>query len=277
MRQVIIRDDDTSFFAEPSRLEAVYSPLWEQGIPICLAVIPAQRGDVLVRHRPGLPFDRSIPPQYRGHARAFPLSDNTALCEFLNRLAQQGLVEICLHGYNHSYLEYLNPDAEAIHQKLTDGLRDLRAALPDAHIETFIAPYDRMSPTAVRMVLEAGLNLCVATTELAYVPPLNALSTYQSLQLEGGNKVFTCDEYAFTHRESPEFSLETAATRLINESLFICANHSWCFFHDWQPAARPDLLAAWQSFVAMLIRDRDSMNVTTFRQAAATPIDAYRS
>ncbi|GAB4555473.1 MAG: hypothetical protein OHK0023_26790 [Anaerolineae bacterium] len=277
MRQVIIRDDDTSFFTQPSQLEAIYGRLWEQGLPVCLAVVPAPRGDIQVRHRLGTPFDPGIPPQYRGQARAFPLADNPALCEFLNRLAQQGLVEVCLHGYHHSYLEYLNPDADVIHQKLTDGLRELRAALPDARIETFIAPYDRMSPTAVKSVLEAGLNVCVSAMELAFVPPLNGLSTYQSAQLGSGPKVFTCDEYLFTHREAPDRSLETATTRLNTEALFVCTNHIWCFFHDWQPTARPDLLAAWKSFVAALLQAQDSVHVTTFRQAEAMPIDAYRS
>ena len=48
-----VRDDDTSYFTEPGRLEAVYHDVWDR-IPVGLAVIPQAAGFA----------DKAIPEQY---------------------------------------------------------------------------------------------------------------------------------------------------------------------------------------------------------------------
>ncbi|PJF33225.1 MAG: hypothetical protein CUN49_19100, partial [Candidatus Thermofonsia Clade 1 bacterium] len=94
---------------------------------------------------------------------------------FLNRKAQQGLVEICLHGYTHAYHEFASRDADLLATKVRAGLAMLRDAFPAAEIRTFIAPYDVVSPEAIRAVLDAELDLCTASKNLAEAPDLPPL------------------------------------------------------------------------------------------------------
>lgn len=265
MQQVIIRDDDTSFFTRPAQLEAIYAPLWERGHPVCLSVVPAARADARVRHRPGQPFDPNIPPDLRGQSREFPVTENGDLCAYLNQRAREGLVEICLHGYSHTYMEFLTQDEAALTGKLNAGRQSLERAFPDAPIRSFVAPYDRLSPAALRCVLDAGFNLCVASTELQYLPALAEVGTYQAVVSGQGAKIFTCDEYLFTHRDLPERCLASAQARLRTEQTLILANHYWCFYFDW---AEPltTLVSAWHTFVGDLLAQPD-IRFTTFSAA----------
>ena len=60
--KVALRDDDTSYFTEPGRLESVYHDVWDR-IPVGLAVIPQAAGFA----------DKAIPEKYWDAGRAFPL------------------------------------------------------------------------------------------------------------------------------------------------------------------------------------------------------------
>ena len=104
MPTIIIRDDDTSYFTAPQRLETVYGRLWDAGIPVCLAVIPQVYGDTRVYWTDGNPHDPGIPPAYRGTGKTYSILDNPELCAFLNQKIAAGLVEVCLHGNTHSLL-----------------------------------------------------------------------------------------------------------------------------------------------------------------------------
>lgn len=265
MRLLIIRDDDTSYFTPPEKLQAIYGALWAQNIPISLAVIPAVRGDVRVLHREGAPYDPCIPPEHRGSAETFSIAENRALCVFLNDKAQRGLVEICLHGYTHAYHEFASRDADLLARSVRDGLSILRDALPAADIRTFIAPYDVMSPEAIRAVLSAGLSLCTASKNLAALSDVPHLPPYAGVRLPSGAQLFTCDEYLFHHRDSAENCLAEARERLRNAELFIISNHYWSFFYDWQGAeTQSALLSAWHTFAAEAMQQR---RLTTFQSA----------
>ncbi|GAB4521819.1 MAG: hypothetical protein OHK0046_33610 [Anaerolineae bacterium] len=261
MKTIIIRDDDTSYFTPPDLLEAVYARLWARSIPVALAVVPAARGDVRVMHREGQPFDPAIPTQHRGDARGFPLAENKALCRFLNDQAAAGRVEICLHGYDHSYHEFDSQDEGLLREKITRGLAELRAALPAATIRTFIAPYDRLSDVAFQLLTnEFGLTVCTSTASLK-ATPYHDLVSYRQLDLRSGQRLFTCDEYFFTRHELPEKCLMLAQQRLSEEQLVIVTNHYWTFFYDWS-AGWPAMQAAWEAFIDDVLGREDVQFVT---------------
>src|SRR6188768_3159316 len=88
--KVALRDDDTSYFTEPGRLEAVYHDVWDR-IPVGLAVIPQAAGFV----------DKAIPEKYWDAGRSFPLDENAALAESLRKLVKDGRVTISQHGFTH--------------------------------------------------------------------------------------------------------------------------------------------------------------------------------
>jgi hypothetical protein len=273
--QAIIRDDDTSFFTRPEQLETIYGRLWERNIPVCIAVVPAQRADVRVQHRPGIPFDPSIPPQYRGLDREFPITENRELCAFLNQKAREGLIEIVLHGYSHEYMEFTSEDKTRIGNKLMEGRKLLDAAFPDARIKTFIAPYDRISKTALNAVVGFGYNLCTASSNLAEIPELADMGPYQMREVGPGELIYTCDEYLFTHRDPPQDCLANVRERLRTASTLIVGNHYWCFYYDWGEV-NAAMLDSWYLFLDDLLAQPER-RITTFLNPEDPRIDQMLS
>ena len=260
-RQVIIRDDDISYFTQPERLEKIYNRLWKRGYQVCLSVIPCHRANVRVEHRKGQPYDPCIPPQYRGQDRQFSILDNPDLCEFLNEKAKQGLVKICLHGYSHNYMEFTSDDPLLIQEKLQGGLNVLNRAFPSLDIDTFIAPYDNISPIATRLVFDNGLNFCIASHNLKAIPQFQHIGAYEKHQIDDC-LLYTCDEYLFTHHEDAEICIANARERLKSYKLVIVANHYWNFYTDWNGDNQP-LQDVWTQFVDDLLGD-DSTEIVTF-------------
>ena len=254
MKTVIIRDDDVSYFTSPAQLETIYGRLWLANIPVCFAVIPAPRADVRVLHREGQPLDPGVSKQYRGQAKSFPLTDNPSLCEFLNDKAKNGLVEVCLHGFNHTYYEFGSDDEILLNQKIEQGLTQLHTAMPDAKIRTFIAPYDVISPTAFDLLLKHNFNICTCTESLKDTP-YATLQSYQYTNLSPSQRLYACDEYFFSHHSTPENCLALAQSRLQND-LIIAINHYWTFFYDWA-GEWAAMLDAWHLYVDDLLALHD--------------------
>ena len=198
MRTIIFRDDDISYFTKPRWLEAIYGRVWEAGSPVCLAVIPWVYGDTRVYWTDGNPHDQGIPPEHRGKTKNFPVSDNRDLCDFLNDKATSGLVEICLHGYAHTFYEFITHDRAVIRQKLDVGMALLERAFPAASIRTFIPPYDRISPVALEELVARGFNISTRSLNLAPVPQLPQISGFASGEIRAGQKLFVCDDYFFS-------------------------------------------------------------------------------
>lgn len=263
MRTIIIRDDDTSFFTRPDQLERIYGKLWEHNIPVALAVIPAQSGDTRVRHRSGAPYDPSIPPAYRGKSKNYPINENKILCEFLNEKVAHGLVQICQHGYEHTYMEFKNNNGVEIETAIQRGQKIFEQVFSNMIPKIFIAPYDHISHIAMKHVLENEFHLCTATHNLAFTP-FAAMTTYQQRSINEKQSLFTCDEYIFNHRDDPEQCLQTALSRLDDPQVevFIIANHYWTFFYDWA-GENTALLSAWDRFVEVLL-GRDDLQFVMF-------------
>jgi predicted deacetylase len=147
--KVALRDDDTSYFTEPGRLEAVYHDLWDR-IPIGLAVIPQAAGFA----------DKAIPEKYWDADRAFPLEENPALVESLRTLVKDGRVSILQHGYTHE--DY--PDghefqaAPDLESRLARGQAYLERSL-DTRIRVFVPPHNALSKRGLKAIDAAGLNV----------------------------------------------------------------------------------------------------------------------
>lgn len=147
--KVALRDDDTSFFTEPGRLETVYHDVWDR-IPVGLAVIPQAAGFA----------DKAIPEKYWDAHRAFPLEENAALVESLRKLVKDGRVSISQHGYTHE--DY--PDghefqaAPDLESRLARGQASLERVL-DTRIRVFVPPHNALSKRGLKAIDAAGLNL----------------------------------------------------------------------------------------------------------------------
>ena len=147
--KVALRDDDTSYFTEPGRLESVYHDVWDR-VPIGLAVIPQAAGFV----------DKAIPEKYWDAGRAFPLDENAALVESLRRLAADGRITISQHGFTHE--DY--PDghefqaAPDLESRLVRGQAYLERTL-DTKIRVFVPPHNALSKRGLKAIDAAGLHL----------------------------------------------------------------------------------------------------------------------
>ena len=263
MRLVIFRDDDISFFTDPKRLEAIYGRLWSARLPVCLALIPRVRGDARVYWTRGNPYDPAIPPAYRGRDEAFSLSDNADLCAFLDDLAQRGLVEICLHGYEHSFFEFTTHDRYRIRDMLDAGMAILKDAIPSATVRSFIAPYDRLSPVALKELIERGFHIVTQSWNLSPRPDLPQIAGHASARIAGDQTLFICDEYLFTHKTDPSVSLRRARQLLSSQRLTIISNHHWMF--TWPAPGKPCAAAraAWHALLDEALGCQD-IAVATF-------------
>ena len=147
--KVGLRDDDTSYFTDPERLEAVYHDVWHR-IPVGLAVIPQAAGFV----------DKAIPEKYWDAGRSFPLDENAPLAASLRALVKAGRVTISQHGYTHE--DY--PDghefqaAPDLESRLAHGQAYLERVL-DTRIRVFVPPHNALSKRGLRAIDAAGLNL----------------------------------------------------------------------------------------------------------------------
>jgi hypothetical protein len=147
--KVALRDDDTSYFTEPDRLEAVYHDVWDR-LPVCLAVVPRAAGF----------RDKAIPEKYWQAGRAFALEENPRLVDRLLALIAAGRVTIAQHGYTHEdfaggYEFQAAPDLE---QRLHAGRADLNRTL-QTPVSIFVPPHNALSKRGLAAISAAGLNL----------------------------------------------------------------------------------------------------------------------
>ena len=147
--KLALRDDDTSFFTEPERLESVYHDVWHR-IPVGLAVVPHAAGCV----------DKAVPEKYWDAGRAFPLEENAPLVAALRDHLKAGRVTIAQHGFTHEDF----PDghefqaAPDIESRLARGQAYLEGVL-DTRIRVFVPPHNALSKRGLAAVGSAGLNL----------------------------------------------------------------------------------------------------------------------
>lgn len=145
MRYVIIRDDDTNALTPVDCLERLYRPFLNLGLPVNLAAIPA------VSTRAIRPDGR--PEGFLGfrdgeHRASVPLADNPELVSYLK--CNPGF-HILQHGLHHDLFEFDRPDARELQRRVTLGA-DLLAEAGFPARETFVAPYDKLSRAALRVV-----------------------------------------------------------------------------------------------------------------------------
>ncbi len=164
--KVALRDDDTSFFTDPDRLESVYHDIWDR-LPVALAVVPHAAGFA----------DRAIPRQYWQAGRAFPLEENPALVARLRVHAAAGRVTIVQHGFTHEdfpdgYEFQAAPDLE---RRLAEGRSYLERVL-DTRLTMFVPPHNALSKRGFEAIGLAGLNLL--GTFLSFRPSMRPWDRY---------------------------------------------------------------------------------------------------
>lgn len=251
MKKIIFLDDSINYFTDPTRLQTIYGRLWDAGIPIALAITPAQVGDAgLASHNNHI--RPAIAPEYRDKAQPFKLRENQMLCRYLNVMAQQRLVEICIRGYHGTYDEFNSEDDILLSQKIEEGLAELQTALPDAELKTFLMPEDKYAQTAVELLCRYGFDICAFEEKQAN----------QQQAISDDCQLFTYSLPFFLPDIAPEKCLKIAHEQLENQAFLIIRQPNWAFYYDWQQSPTA-LKNAWDSFIDELLLLKD-VEIDTF-------------
>lgn len=228
--EVILRDDDVSYFTNPDDLEEIYSKLFEKNIPVCFSVIPKHKGNIKKNGE----LEINVPPKYRGMDRTFSILENKKLCDYLKKKKKKKQIELCLHGLNHDYnkkAEFEVKDYEVAKEMLNESLNEFRKAFKFKP-KIFVPPYDKISKEGKKAVFDFGLDLCTNANNYSI------LNRNKSFIREGESKIFLSKNYL------PSFRIKTWKKRLLRygkrkikekkKSTIIITSHYWQFFHEFE-------------------------------------------
>lgn len=145
MRYVILRDDDTNALTPPDRLERLYRPFLDRGLPVNLSVIPEVRTDVRL---PDGRVEGFLMARTGDEPETLPIAANPRLLSYLND--NQGY-RIVQHGCYHDYMEFERCDRREVARRVDHGARRLQEA-GFAKPRVFVAPYDQISRESMAVV-----------------------------------------------------------------------------------------------------------------------------
>lgn len=145
---LIIRDDDVSYFTKLEDLERWYSDIWDK-TPIHLAVIPLiwAGGDET-------PLDRR-------EDKLYSIKENKKLCDYLRKKKKEGKVVIWQHGLTHQTKNgkfECERSYKLIRREISLGYAILKREF--GKISVFVAPHDRFSKSAIKKIEELKMDIC---------------------------------------------------------------------------------------------------------------------
>lgn len=194
--QFVIRDDDPSYFTDPSELKSAYSDLPDD-IPVSYAVVPFH----------GCTRSPAIPEKYWSGDAEYPLAENEELVTYLRDGLASGELDVMLHGYNHVYYDG-GPEFAAgddLRGRLHRG-REYLETLLNTEITVFAPPNNSFSRAGLDAVKSAGMATFYyptpfdrpRTPEVAFVTSQDLWFKYR--HKTGGVTSFLTDAHRFWWR-----------------------------------------------------------------------------
>lgn len=248
MKKVVILDDGISYFTNPADIQRVYGRFWDEGIPISLAVTPAIKGTATLADD-SAQYDGGIAPEKQGDSSPFKVSDNAMLCRYLNVMAEQRLVEICLRGYDGTANEFDTDDDILLQQKIEEGKSELQRAFPEAEINTFILPQNTYSQTAIDLLTEYDFNICAYHSKDDALQSSQTPITDERIFFKYGNRVL------LTHHDT-----NPIIDALTSQEFSILHQAYWSLFDGNQVNEKYE---QWAEIVSHLLSLQDTM-IDTF-------------
>jgi len=231
MRYVIIRDDDTNASTPIECLETLYRPWLDRGMPINLALIPEVS---LSAHRADGRKEQFLFNTNGGTSRTLPIAENNNLVRYL--LENRGY-HIVQHGLHHDYLEFDRESSPELATRIERGVQRLaEAGFPRA--ETFVAPYDKISRAAYKLLADRFGIISTGWFERRRLPatwwPKYVLKEWRSashwrvghtLLLSHPGCLLSC--YRDYRATLPEI-----ISRVNTQPVTVLVNHWWEYFRD---------------------------------------------
>lgn len=247
MEKVVILDDSISYFTDPSQIQKVYGKFWDEGISISLAITPALYGNVRDGDTYGIPTDK------QGDDSPFKVTDNKKLCDYLNVMAEQRLVEICIRGHNSNSDEFDSDDDVLLQQKIEDGKSLMQSAFPAADINTFLLPEKNYSETAIQLLTEYDFNVCT------YSKPGTA---FIHKAVENSRTHFSYSDTFLTEDQSGDVDIALALAKIDRQDFIIIRQRYPVFYEGGQLSNKP-LFDKWIKLVDMLL-ELKNLEIDTF-------------
>jgi Uncharacterized protein conserved in bacteria (DUF2334) len=263
MRRVILRDDDTNALTPVEALERLYRPFLDRGLPVNLATIPNVRLDA--RTADGRPEGFLVAANGEPGPTA-ALRHDQNLARYLR--ANRGF-HIVQHGFDHSLYEFERRDRIEIARRLDEGARLLvDAGFPKP--QTFVAPYDRLSRTSLKL---AATRFPVISTgwfewrrlPWAWRPAYLRKKASRSPHWRVGNTVLLSHPGCLLSCFKPcDGMLENVRRAVEGRRLTVLVTHWWEYFRDNRPD-EPFIAILHQ--VADLLAKTPNLKVITFAEA----------
>jgi hypothetical protein len=270
MRFVVLRDDDVNGTTPPDLLERLYRPFLARGLPVCLAAIPLVQTDA--RRPDGAPEGFLFGPA-AGRPGHLPLAANAPLLDYLRR--EPGY-HVARHGLHHAHVdgrpEFDRDDARDLARRLDEGERAAREA-GLLRTAAFVAPYDRLSATALRLVAPRFPVVSTGWYELGRLPrrwlPAYALQARLARRPHWrlpGTAFLTHPGCLLSYRRPPETVLPALRAAIERQRLTVVVTHHW----EYVASGAPDepFIAALHALADELAGRRD-IRVVTFADVAA--------
>lgn len=229
MNYVILRDDDTSAVTPTHVLESLYRPFLDRGLPIQLSVIPN------VNTRATLPDGRPewyLPNDPSGHPATLPIGEHRELVSYLRSNPGYGIVQ---HGLEHTFQEFLAADEDRARRSLSQGA-DLLAAAGLGRPSAFVAPQDRISPPAMRVLAERFRVVSTCWFEPRQVaaswwPAYLAKKALARPHWHAGScAMLSHPGSLLTHTSDPQAQFDTLRRQIRSHHLTVVVTHWWEYY-----------------------------------------------
>jgi len=282
MVDVVIRDDDVSYFTKPQCLEHIYRPLLELGLPINLAVIPimhAQSYDALQIQGCSALNDPVKPIKY-DKKYLMLVGENVDLVDFV----KQHNFEVLQHGLMHEKFqrssmfipEFCINNAVELQRRAELGIKILSKTFGKSP-RFFVPPWDVLSKQGYDVISKLFDGVILATMSfdgrnsinkfLNFVPhrlPFNFVPSFYICRMKRKNYCIFREKFlVLEHRGLSlwtNFNEETLFDMFKDFSLkwrtIVIVNHHWLL------ASNPTLLDMWYKLVNYILSD-DRFNIVS--------------
>lgn len=238
MKYVILRDDDTNALTPIDRLERLYRPFLDQGLPVNLATIPNVSTDATwAEGKPELFLmaKSGVVP------KNLPLGSNPKLVEYLK--SNSGF-HVLQHGCRHELVnknyEFAQENRDDIISRLDEGTRCLLEA-GFHRPNTFVAPNDQLSKTSFEEVAKRFRVLSTGWYELGRLPvswwPKYALKkTFRTPHWKVGETILlTHPGCHLSYHNSYTTMLDKIKESIESRRLTVLVTHWWEYFRENKP------------------------------------------
>jgi hypothetical protein len=236
MHYVILRDDDTNALTPVNRLEQLYRPFLDRGLPVNLAVIPEVRLDA---RRPDGAIEGFLPEGHRPGAGTRRMEENPALVAYLR--ANSGY-HVAQHGCFHDCFEFDRVDQKAATHLMERGARRLHeAGFERPH--AFVAPHDRFSRSGLAAAARRFEVVSTGWFELgrqprAWWPHYAWKKARRAPHWKVGRTTLLSHPGCLLSRaRAPETILPAIRRQVEGQRLTVLVTHWWEYFDNGQPVA----------------------------------------